>query len=71
MGENTADRPYGYSYKVRFHPNSGIPDKIFRKKGSERSVRRAGLLKRNSIEVFDLEPYTREQWLRCFGEGRM
>lgn len=55
-----------------FAPQTAVSEtKYFRSKGSEARARRAPVFKRGFIRIVDVEPFTREQYVRCFGEGRM
>jgi hypothetical protein len=65
---------YGYQVFYTFRrPDDGtLETASFRSKGkSPAKARRAAIFKRGFVRVDSLEPFTEEQWLRCFGEGRL
>lgn len=66
---------YGYRIICEFRAELGsteIVHREFRKKTkSETVARRVPIFKRGFVRVVELEHFTREQWLRVFGEGRM
>lgn len=68
----SAEKPYGYvvTYERR-KPPMMTEEASFRRKGSEAAARREAIYKVGYIRVVKVDPYTREQWIRCFGEGRM
>jgi hypothetical protein len=65
-------RPYGFQvfYEARISMLS-CDERSFRSKGSESTAVRRAKYKSGCIRVVRLEPFTHEQWLRCFGERRM
>lgn len=66
-----AEQVYGFLVTYECRTRTGIETRSFRSKGSEARARRAAALKTGCFSITNLEPFTREQWLRCFGEGRM
>lgn len=67
-----SDEVYGYRIVCNFLTASGVERREFHKKTkSETTARKAPIFKRGFVEVVEVEPFTREQYLRCFGEGRM
>lgn len=64
-------KPYGYLVIYERQTVNGLERASFRRKGSEAKARRAAVFKINFVRVVELDPYTQEQWIRCFGEGRM
>ncbi len=64
---------YGYGVLCAFRGADGTEEiRLLRSKGpSETKARRAHIFKRGFERVIELDPYTREQWLRTFGEGRV
>lgn len=65
-------KPYGFlvTYDCRTG-EEGFCTKKFRSKGSKATALRAAVMKRGYIRVVELEEFTEEQFLRCFGEGKM
>jgi hypothetical protein len=61
--------PWGYDVEVYF--NNGNPSKTFHKAGTIAEVKRWAILKPNHERHEIGESYTREQWIRCFGDGRL
>lgn len=41
-----------------------------RRQGSEAAIRRAASLVHGFVRIEELDPFTEEEWLRCFGRGR-
>lgn len=65
---------YGFQVicEFRIEGSGEVEERRFRSKGaSETKARRVPIFKRGFIRVVSLDPYTREQWMRVFGEGRM
>lgn len=70
MGSVTTEaKPYGYWVHCEFQ--SGETRRFKSKGHSETKARRVPIFKRGFVRVVYLEPFTKEEWLRCFGEGRM
>lgn len=69
----TGEKVYGHvvTIEVRTVSYPYVERKTFRKAGSEAACRRTAGLKRCFLRVVEMEPYTEEQWVRCFGRGRM
>lgn len=73
-------RPYGFAAYVERNvpysadPVSGLGAKVetirLRRKGPLRVVERAAGLTSGFIRIVSVEPFTQEQWERCFGVGR-
>jgi hypothetical protein len=64
----TSDKIVGYDVVIYY--NDGTK-KSFHKKGSEAAVNRWAILKIGHTRHELTGTYTREQWLRTWGEGRM
>jgi hypothetical protein len=62
------EKPYGYDVEIQFH---GGTIKRFSKQGSEARVRRWAMMKSLAKSVVSLKPYTREEWVRVHGDGRI
>lgn len=66
--------PHGFRVAYSRRKGYGIGDTEiahFRSKGSEQKARRVAFFKPFFVEIVELDPYTKEEWLRSFGEGRM
>lgn len=63
---------YGYAVHCEFRNEAGgHVARTFRSKGkSKTKAERVPIFKRGFVRVVELEPYTRLQWLRVFGDGR-
>lgn len=65
---------YGYAVHCEFRTETGngYYSKTFRSKGkSQTKAERTPIFKRGFVKVTEIEPFTRLQWLRVFGEGKM
>jgi hypothetical protein len=62
------DLPWGYDVTIHF--NNGQPSKQFHKQGTLSDVERWARLKSNHKSHTIGDPYTRKQWVQCFGDGR-
>lgn len=63
-----SEKIVGYDVRIQFH-NGDVKD--LHKKGSERAVDLWAMLKSGHRSHQILGTYTREQWKRVWGEGRM
>ena len=74
-GVTSTDEVYGYAVICTFRRQDGTAadeTRTYRSKGkSIAKAERTPIFKRGFVSIDKLEPYTREQWLRVFGEGRM
>lgn len=69
-----ADPAMPWGYDVIIEVMKGMvasEEKRFHKQGSESRVRKWAALKTGFIRVVRLEPYTREEWIRVYGDGRI
>lgn len=69
------DAVYGYAVHCTFRiigaTGFQTESKIFRSKGdSETKARRVPIFKRGFVSIDRLEPFTRDEWVRVFGDGR-
>ncbi len=65
-------KPWGYDVLIEISKGMVSSElKRFHKQGSESKVRRWAALKTGFIRVVGLEPYTREEWIRVYGDGRI
>jgi hypothetical protein len=63
------EKPWGYEVRIVF--NNGDAPKIFHKQGSLAKVHLWAVMKPNHYTHTILGSYTREQWIRCFGDSRL
>jgi hypothetical protein len=65
--------PY-YGHRVTYEARNGArgfyTDRC-RCKGTEAAARRNARMKIGFIRIIEVEHFTREQYIACFGEGRM
>lgn len=75
-----SEKPYGHVAKVeRNKPwsanseghNATVEIVEVRRRGSRRTVERAAGLVSGMIRIIEIQPYTRDQWVRVFGIGRL
>lgn len=64
-------KPWGFDVVVEFRGPEGFVTKTLHKQGSETAVRRWAMLKPHAVRVVSVSPYTREQWIRVWGDGRV
>lgn len=62
-------KPYGYDVTVEIRTGgAGTVEKVFHKMGTEAQVRRWGMLKPCAKRIVKMEPLTREQYIRAYGD---
>lgn len=66
----TIEKPWGYDVRVTYN-NNDPPKTLHTRARSPAAARRWAMLKRNVATAVVGEPYTKEQWVRVWGEGRM
>lgn len=59
--------PYGFRVHYQARINGRLEEKWFRSKGTLSHATDMAQIKAGFIRVTKLEPFTREQWLRTFG----
>lgn len=65
-------KPWGYDVIIEVRKGMvASEEKRFHKQGSESRVRKWAALKTGFIRVVSLDPYTREEWIRVYGDGRI
>ncbi|MDB6111286.1 MAG: hypothetical protein JWR69_3036 [Pedosphaera sp.] len=63
-----SDKPWGWDISVTFRDGT---NQRFSKSGSATRCKSWGMNKPQAVAVALLESYTRQQWIRAFGDGRM
>jgi hypothetical protein len=62
------EKAFGWEVTVRFHLGSGKKDQTFHYRGvSMRKAFRRGIMKTNAVLVLSVDPVTKDQWLRAYG----
>lgn len=65
------EKPWGYDVTIEFQKGAQRYTEEHHKQGSESKVRRWALMKPHARAVLELRPYTREEWIRAWGDGRL
>lgn len=65
-----APKPYGFRVHYEAFINGRVSEKWFRAKCPQANAQRKAIFKPGFLRVVRLEPFTREEWLRVFGEGK-
>ena len=61
------EKPYGYEVRVDCHNNTSVYKHLT---GSAATVRRKGMMTKLAKSVVLLEPVSREQWFRAYGDPK-
>jgi len=66
------EKVYGFDVAIAVM-DGALATKLYcyHRKGREAAVRYSAKFKRGFVRIVQLNPFTEEQWLRCYGEGRM
>lgn len=63
------DLPYGFRVHYEARVNGRLVEKWFRSKSPRAHAQKCAEFKHGFVRVVRLEPFTREQWIRVFGES--
>jgi len=71
-GNKEAPKAFGWEVTVEFSSGSQKPEATFHWRGcTYRGAYRKGMLQGNAARILRLAPVTEDQWIACYGIGKM